>query len=312
MKLSEGLFKRNRLLIYLFILVVSWGAATLVLEVLWGEVYSFLSVPIPEFYPFTWFTAFLSVGRFWSFVLLGGIGTITLYLIFREILAQPPETEGARKTKTLAEIIFMLFIFFFLSGLGLRYGANELYHYISLISLVAPYTPFTIDPVTVTNNVVYLTYFFDETLGHKFIYVGIIGFIVAGTILQNMHGYLKIFTRRDYLLLGFLGLLFGSGMGVSVVEGQAAFETIILSSLAFIVMGILLAKGKIHFTEMDKQPVKSYPLFAFSLLFFAGIVIAIIACASFFGTMPAYPYFIQPSHASLIDREILQYLFSLL
>ncbi|MBS7251169.1 MAG: hypothetical protein KIH08_11380 [Candidatus Freyarchaeota archaeon] len=310
--MSEDFFTRNRLLIYLLILVVSWSVITLVLEVLWGEVYGFVSVPIPEFYPFTWFTAFLSVGRLLSFLLLGSIGTIMLYLIFKEILAQPPETEEARKTKTLAEIIFMLFIFIFLSGLGMRYVANELHTFTYYIALVAPYTPFTIDPVTFTNNIYYLNYLFDETLGHKFIYLGIIGFIVAGTILQNQHGYLRKFTPLDYSLLGFLGLLFGLGIGVSVVEGQAAFETIIFSSSAFIVMVLLLWRGKIHFTETDKQTVRSNPFYAFSLLFFIGNVAAIVVCAAIYGILPAYPFFIQPSHAALINREMLQYLFSLL
>lgn len=310
--MSERFFKRNRLLIYLFILVVSWTIITLVLEVLWGEVYNFVTIPIQELYPVTWFTAYLSVGRLLSFLLLGSIGTIMLYLIFREILAQPPETEEARKTQTLAEIIFMLFIFIFLSGLGMRYVANELHTYTSLLTLVAPYTPFTLNPVTFTNNIYYLNYLFDEVLGHKFIYLGIIGFIVAGTILQNQHGYQREFTRLDYALLGILGLLFGLGIGVSVVEGQAAFETLIFSSSALIVMVILLAKKKIRMTETNGKTVISHPFFAFSLLFFIGTVISIAGCAAYFGIMPAYPYFIQPSLKTLINRELLIHLLSLL
>nr|MDO8079500.1 hypothetical protein [Candidatus Freyarchaeota archaeon] len=308
--LSEGFFQRNRLLIYLFILVVSWSVITLLLETLWGEVYTFLPVPIPEYYPLSWFTAYLSVGRFWSFLLLGGIGTIILYLIFREILAQPPETEEARKTQTLAEIVFMLFIFLFLGGLGVRYVANELHVYTSLINLVLPYTPFTIVPLTFTNNLYYLVYFFDEVLGHKLTYLGIIGFIVAGTILQTQHRYKRIFTRRDYALYAFLGLLFGLGIGVSVVEGQAAFETIIFSSSALVVMLILLATKRIRLTETNKKTVKSNPFYAFSLLFFVGTIIAITGCAFYFGTMSTYPFFIQPSQKATISKEILQYIFS--
>lgn len=310
--MSEGFFKRNRLLIYLFILVFSWTAITLALEILWGEVYNFVTIPIPEFYPLSWFTSYLSMGRLLSFLLLGSIGTILLYLIFKEILAQPPETEEAKKTQTLAEIIFMIFIFIFLSGLGMRYVANEIHTYIYFIPLIAPYTPFTIDPVSLTNNIFYLTYLFDEVLGHKFIYLGIIGFIVAGTILQNQHGYLRKFSRLDYSLYGFLGLLFGLGIGVSVVEGQAAFETIIFSSSALIVMAFLLATGRIRMTEINKKTVRSNPFYAFSILFFIGNVIAIVACAAVFGVMPVYPFFIQPSQSALMDKEILQYIFSLL
>ena len=308
----ESFFNRNRLLIYLFVLVFSWTIITFLLELLWGEVYTFFTVPIPEYYPISFFSAYLSVGRLWSFLLLGGIGTIILYLIFREILAQPPETEEARKTQTLAEIIFMLFIFIFLSGLGMRYVANELHVYTSLITLVLPYTPFTISPLTFTNNILYLTYLFDETLGHKFIYLGIIGFIVAGTILQGQHGYQRIFTRMDYSLYAILGLLFGLGIGVSVVEGQAAFETIIFSSSALIIMAILLATKKIRLTEKTKTKVTSNPFYAFSLLFFIGNVIAITALAAYFGIMLTYPYFIQPSQAALINSETLLYLLSLL
>lgn len=308
----ESFFNRNRLLIYLFVLVFSWTIITFLLELLWGEVYTFFTVPIPEYYPISFFSAYLSVGRLWSFLLLGGIGTIILYLIFREILAQPPETEEARKTQTLAEIIFMLFIFIFLSGLGMRYVANELHVYTSFIPLVFPYTPFTISPLTFTNNILYLTYLFDETLGHKFIYLGIIGFIVAGTILQGQHGYQRMFTRMDYSLYAILGLLFGLGIGVSVVEGQAAFETIIFSSSALIVMAFLLATGRIRMTEINKKTVRSNPFYAFSFLFFIGNVIAIVACAAVFGVMPVYPFFIQPSQSALMDKEILQYIFSLL
>jgi hypothetical protein len=278
-------------------------------------VYTFLPVPIPEYYYLlgnSWFTAYLSVGKFWSFILLGGIGTITLYLIFREILAQPPETEEARKTQTLAEIIFMLFIFIFLGGLGMRYVANELHTYTSLIPLVFPYTPFTIDPLTFTNNLDYLVYFFDEVLGHKLVYLGIIGFIVAGTILQSQHRYQRIFTRRDYYLYAFLGLLFGLGIGVSVIEGQAAFETIIFSSSALIVMLILLAAKKIRLTETDKKTVKSNPFYAFSLLFFVGTIIAITGCALYYGMIPVYPFFMQPSQKALMSREILEYFLSIL
>lgn len=306
--MSEGFFNRNRLLIYLFILVVSWSVITLVLETLWGELYTFVSVPIAEFYPLSWFSAYLSVGRFWSFALLGGIGTIILYLIFREILAQPPETEEAKKTQTLSEIIFMLFIFLFLVGLGMRYVANELHVYTSLIPLVLPYTPFTIVPLTFTNNLNYLVYFYDEVLGHKFIYLGIIGFIVAGTILQTQHRYQRIFTRRDYALYAFLGLLFGLGIGVSVVEGQAAFETIIFSSSALVAMLILLGTKRIRLTETNRNTVKSNPFYAFSLLFFVGTIIAITGCAFYFGTMSAYPFFIQPSHEATITKEILRHI----
>lgn len=234
------------------------------------------------------------------------------YLIFREILAQPPETERTKRTQILVEIIFMVFIFIFVGGLGMHYVANELHVYTSLFSLVLPYTPFTIDPLTFTNNLNYLVYFFDEVLGHKLIFLGIFGFIVMGTILQTKHKYQRIFTRRDYFIYGFLGLLFGLGMGVSTVEGQAAFETIIFSASIIIIMLILLATKKVRLAETNGKTVKSTPFYPFSLLFFVGIVIAIIGCALYFGTMPAYPFFIQPSQKALINTEILQYILSTL
>jgi len=305
-------FERNRLLIYLFVLVFSWTAITLLLDQLMGEVYALLWVPISEYYPFSGFTAYLSVGRLWGFLLLGLVGTVILYLIFREIITQPPETEEAKKTQILAEVVFMVFIFFFLSGLGMRYAANELHAYTSLLPLVYPYTPFTITPPSFTNNLVYLVYLYDEVIGHKFIYLGIIGFIVAVTILQNQHRYQRRFTRRDYTLLGLLGFLFGLGLGVSIIEGQAGFETLIFSSIALIAMVTLLATRRIRFTETINGTVKSNPFFAFSLLFFLGTILAIIGCGIYYGMMPVYPFFIQPSQKALIDREILRYILSAL
>ncbi len=288
--------RRNRLLIYLVVLVASWFTFTAMGEVL-ASIYMIVPVPFSEDY--ICYNAFLSWGRITSFFLTGSAGSILLFLVFRDVVSQPPETKTAARFKLIGEIIFIMFLFLFLSGLAMRYTGNELHVYISL----SP--PSILLPVTPQANTYLLVYFFDEVLGHKLIYLGVVGFIVSVTVLQNYHGYMWHFKQAEYVLYGVLGLLFGAGIGASSVEGQAAFEILLFSVSSFIVMLYSLLTGRIRFTERHQEKVRSNPFYAFSLLFFLGSVVAILACGVYFGLKPFYPFFTQPSEKYMILQRII-------
>ncbi len=293
---EAGFTKRNRLLIYLLALVASWITFTIIGEIL-GNVYMFVPVPVSEDYMY--YLAFLSWGRTLSFLLMGSIGSILLFLTFREVISQPPETGTAAKLKPVGEATFIFFLFLFLSGLAMRYTGNELHVYTSLT------TPSMLLPIIPQANMYLLVYFFDEVLGHKLIYLGVVGFIVSVTILQNYHGYAYSFKRADYALYGILGFIFGAGIGASSVEGQAAFEILIFSASSFLVMIYLFATGRIRFTENEANKTRSNPFYAFALLFLLGSVIAILTCGAYFGLKPLYPFFTQPSEKYVILQRIL-------
>ncbi|MEM2047845.1 MAG: hypothetical protein QXZ06_08185 [Candidatus Jordarchaeales archaeon] len=297
-----GFVRRNRLLLYLLALVASWFAFTVIGEVLAGI---YILVPVPSSEDSICYNAILSWGRTMSFFLMGSIGSILLFLVFREVVSQPPETKTAAKLKPVGEVTFIMFLSLFLSGLAMRYTGNELHAYISLTP------PSILLPITPQANTYFLVYFFDEVLGHKLIYLGVVGFIVSVTILQNYHGYMWSFKRTEYALYGFIGLLFGAGIGVSSVEGQAAFEILIFSVSSFLVMAYLLATGRIRFTEKHQKNVRSNPFYAFSLLFLLSSIVAILACGAYFGLKPLYPFFTQPSEEYTILQRIILYLITL-
>ena len=300
--LEGTLLKRNLLLIDLSGLVASWSAFTVIGEVLGG---SYVLIPVPSSEDYTCYSAILSAGRTLSFFLMGSIGATILYLTFREVMLQPPETVKARRLRVVAEITFILFLFLFLGGLAMRYVANELHMYASLLppSIPIPFIP--------QANVYFLVYFFDEVLGHKLIYLGVVGFIVSTTILQNYHGYKRFFTKKEYSAYGVLGFLFGAGIGVSSVEGQAAFEILVFSAASLTSFLILLATKRIMFTEVKGSKVRSNPFYAFSLLFFLGATVAIIACGAYFGIKPFYPFFTQPSEREIMLHRLLLLLLTL-
>ncbi|MBS7288538.1 MAG: hypothetical protein KIH01_07285 [Candidatus Freyarchaeota archaeon] len=300
--MSEVSFaRRNRLLLYLTALVASWVAFTVVGESL-GYIY--MIVPVPSSEDCICYTAFISWGRTLSFLLMGSVGSILLYLTFREVVSQPPETRTAARFKLAGEVTFIFFFFLFLSGLAMRYTGNELHAYTSLTP------PATLLPITPQANTYFLVYFFDEVLGHKLIYLGIVGFIVSVTILQNYHGYTWPLKRADYALYGALGFLFGAGIGASSVEGQAAFEIIIFSASSFSVMAYFLATKRMQLVEKSPKGVRSNPFYAFSLLFLLGLITAILACGAYFGLKPFYPFFTQPSEESTIIQRIILHLSS--
>lgn len=296
---DAGFVRRNRLLLYLLALVAGWFAFTVIGEALAGV---YILVPVPSSEDYTFYSAILSWGRTVSFLLMGSVGSILLFLVFREVVSQSPETKTVAKLKLVGEVTFIIFLSFFLSGLAMRYTGNELHTYISLTqtSVLLPITP--------QANTYFLVYFFDEVLGHKLIYLGVVGFIVSVTILQNYHGYTWSFKRTEYALYGLLGFLFGAGIGVSSVEGQAAFEILIFSASSFSAMVYLLATERIKFTEKHHKGVRSNPFYAFSLLFFLGSIVTILACGAYFGLKPFYPFFTQPSEEYTILQRIILYL----
>jgi len=179
---------------------------------------------------------------------------LIFYFIFSAL------TRDGKKRPTWLNVLMLVSFFIFFEGHGMHYTGNSIHNLMD-------------KEKTLTSPSVYaLTYFYDEILGHKFIYMGFFGLLVSGLILQ--FSCKTELNRDDKSALSVISFLSGIGMAFFALEGQSAIEALILSPALIIAVARHL--------RSKKERMYDYPLATYAVISSAEMEVVIIAWAVVF------------------------------
>ena len=160
------------------------------------------------------------------------------YAIYNELIKHKQVKIHPAIVKHLIPWIIIISIALFFEGQGMNYGANDI--------------SFSLQGAS--SALKSLVYFYDEVLSHQLIFVGLFGMFLAGILLQISRPFSFKMHKIDEILLGISGVLYGLGVGTSLIEGNSPYIGII-ASIIFIPALILH-----HQKHTLKVVIRHYPL----------------------------------------------------
>lgn len=201
---------------------------------------------------------------------------IMFYYIHKSVITQP-ESGGLKPSETKKNIIRGLIF-----GACITFIAGVIMHAVANVL-----DGFEGNPVPPVGNLQIAIYFFDEVLGHKLIHTGIIAFLIGCMVLQFWHRSEEQFSKFDIFGIYFWPSAIGVGYMLALVEGQAAFDILVVSlTLIAVILYYMKFKGL-------KLNENRFTHFVF--IFLIAIVVSTIVYGVITGFVPGYPFFYQPS-----------------
>jgi len=143
------------------------------------------------------------------------------------------------------------------------------------------------NPVHPVGNLQIAIYFFDEVLGHKLIHAGIIAFLIGCMVLQFWHRNDEQLSKIDIFGVYFWPSAIGVGYMLALVEGQAAFDLLVVSIVLILVI--------LYYIKFKGLKLIENRFTHFVLIFLIAIVVSTIVYGVITGFVPGYPFFQQPS-----------------
>ncbi|MHA1144844.1 MAG: hypothetical protein ACTSRW_08920 [Candidatus Helarchaeota archaeon] len=210
------------------------------------------------------------------------------YFIHGEVTGMPTYKSEQSRYKKPLEWMFWIFLGLFMVAQGMRYVADA-------IDTMIDVKPIDIN-INITNPNLSLhlaklaAYYFDEFLSHKILYSAIVGIMIVLTCLQYVFEKDEDDRLENQIVLLLLGVIFGIAFGFALMEGQAAFEFVIVTFIATI--------GVIAFSFLKFEgDFRRVPMFLFSAGMFAATSFTVLISGVVFALTGqismVYPFFPQ-------------------
>ena len=214
------------------------------------------------FFNYSFFNTNFQIPDLLDVFLTATFSLVMFYLIYEELVNQPIK-KSVKFNEKYIKILIIISIFFYVEGHGMHFAANSIHNLIENKEL--------------DNNDYYEhTEFIDEILSHKFIFLGLFGFILCGIFLQLSHPYENKISKFDKFLLFIIGFIYGSALSLLLIEGH---------SIEFIFCGFSsLLIYLDYLIKMKNIQINCYPFLYFILItsIFA-LIIAVIWGTAFNG-----------------------------
>ncbi|MFH0869284.1 MAG: hypothetical protein V1839_03590 [archaeon] len=160
------------------------------------------------------------------------------YILYKEMLRHRQTRFYSKIIEHVIPWIIIISIALFFEGHGMNHSANDISFHLQGAS----------------ESLKSLVYFYDEFLSHKLIYLGLFGLFLAGILLQISRPFSFKMHRDDEVALGICGVLYGLGLGASLLEGQSPYIGIFAA--AIFIPALLLH----HQKHTLKVVIRRYPL----------------------------------------------------
>ncbi len=217
----------------------------------------------------TFFAAFRIIFNiYYSNLLLPVFFMVMGYVLYKEMIRHKQIKIHPAIVEHAIPWIIIISIALFFEGHGLNHSAN--------------YIGYFIDKST-SATLKSVIYFYDEILSHKILFSGLFGLFAAGMLLQISRPFSFKMHKDDETALGICGILYGLGLGTSLLEGQSPYIGIIAS--AIFVPALIFH----HQKHTLKVVIRKYPLNYFLALTCITILILFAVYYAYFGS------FIEPS-----------------
>ncbi|MHA1271526.1 MAG: hypothetical protein ACTSPY_17165 [Candidatus Helarchaeota archaeon] len=278
--------KSNRLLNLIIIYLLIWGISVFIPDLIFGDAASpnalMFTVIVPIQEQNTFYQLNLHYSTFFEFLLPIILIPIITWIIHKEIIRENDEDSQTFKNDSNIKSLFLGGLLIMMTGFGIHYVGDA-------IDTQLQWHPEDIDG-TITTFPKLIAYFFDEVLGHKVLYTGIILILLSLFLFQYHHPLSdKNKINNNFILIGYFvfGLVYGIAQTFSFMEGQSAFEFMFICIILFITSLSILIKIKGNFLEK----IRKYPFFVFFIIFNGAVFVTLIFFIPQMSSV--YPYFPQ-------------------
>ena len=291
--------KINRLTYLIFLYLLIWGISELVPDLIFGDATSPTALMFTVFVPVEEQNSIYLLNLHYStlFEFLIPVCFIPailwyIYLYFDKYNKNKQNQNsdetlekniGLNKPKhyNLVKFLFMSSILALVVGLGIHYTGDA-------IDTQLQWSPEDLDG-SLTTFPKLIAYFFDEVLGHKVLYGGMMLVLTSLLVFQYWSpiNNEKKPSNIDIIILAFFGTIYGIAMGISYMEGQSAFEYLFVCLIQGII--VLVVFNRLKSKISDK--IKKYPYFVFFIIFNISVVITLLAFIPQISNV--YPFFPQ-------------------
>ncbi|MHA1146326.1 MAG: hypothetical protein ACTSRW_16440 [Candidatus Helarchaeota archaeon] len=260
--------KINKTLLYLVLFFAVYGV---ILAIPYLEGYLFIPITLAESFTFQVVVMSIKLSTLLElFLVAPATGTI-LILLYDEIRKSPCTSE---KYLQILRILLVVFATTMYNGIGVHFAAN----------FAESISGAVVNPA----NKDLIIYFMDEIVGHKLIHFGMFGCFVVFLWLQYFHPQEEI-ARLDIALHLVAAIIIGIVFAFALIEGQAAFDLLIMNS---VLIGALIFSIKKYGIELRKNQVFLFEL-SFAATQIPVILIWWIITGMLLGFQPVYPFIYQ-------------------
>jgi len=193
-------------------------------------------------------------------VILTPFSVVIFFLIYMNVSERGTPKPFYEKYETPLKVLILLSLAFYFVGIGIHFAGNSIHQLQK-------------EEGAETGDIHELTYFYDEILGHIILFSGLFGLILSTAIIQYYHPESEQIDRSEGLLLGLAGLLFGLGLGWSLVEGQFGAVGILF---------FLVFAGRVCMVfKKHEHMIQHYPVILYLMAGVVGCVIGVPLWLSF-------------------------------
>ncbi len=224
-----------------------------------------------------WFE--ISLATLLDIIITPPFAMIMFYFIYKSLISQPTPNEAKPseiKKNTIKMLLYGACITFIV-GVIMHAVANGLNGIAG--NIVPP-----------PDELQIAIYYFDEVLGHKLIHAGIIAFLIGGMVIQFWHRTNLQLSKVDLFGVYFWPSAIGAGYMLTLVEGQAAFDVLVIS---LILIAVILYYIKFRGLKLEENIFTH-----FVLVLLIAIVVSTIVFGLITGFKPGYPFFYQLNELS--------------
>lgn len=262
-------------MVYLIIFFAGYGA---ILEIPIGNITIMIPCVIEttEVLPFG-----ISLVTMLDIIITSPFAMVMFYLIYRSLVVQPIPKEVAPSETKKGSIKILIYgaCISFIIGVIMHAVANGL-------------NGIQGNPVPTSTSgwLEIAIYYFDEVLGHKLIHIGIFAFLIGGMVLQFWHRTDPQLSKLDKFGVYFWPSAIGAVYMLTVVEGQAGFDVLVISLALIAVI--------LYFIKFRGLKLSENVFMHFILVLAVAFVVAAIVYGLITGFKPSYPFFYQLNELS--------------
>lgn len=281
--------RKNNLILLIFIYLLIWLISVLLPDIIFGDAASESAMMFTLFVPVqeqnAIYTLNLHYSTLFEFLIPVLFIPLSIYFIWREISKNKDKNSNISikksKNKDIVKLLIIGSLLMMFVGLGIHYVGDA-------IDTQLQWSPEDIDG-TLNTFPKLIAYFFDEVLGHKILYLGMMGILTVLFIHQKQNPVRdeKFTTNLNLSLFPLLGGIYGIALAFSFMEGQSAFEFIFICIIQFSISTIYLLKLNGNFVVKNRK----YPFFSFYIVMNAAVFITLLFFIPQISSV--YPFFPQ-------------------
>ncbi|NHI94137.1 MAG: hypothetical protein EAX96_16725 [Candidatus Lokiarchaeota archaeon] len=226
--------KYDKVSLAILFFLISWAISVFLPDLIFGDATNpnalYFLVPVPVQEQANIYYLGLHLSTFFEFLFPAILIPISLYLLYHEITKYQSNVEDVSKYNKLMKILIWGALLTFMVGMGIHYTGDAIDTSLSITPAEINYSASAYPKL--------LGYFFDEVLGHKVEYAGLMLFLTSLSVYQIWHKRdIDMYAEGGWMItFPVFGGVFGIALAMAFMEGQSAFDYLIICLIQLIII----------------------------------------------------------------------------